>query len=131
MPHGGPLAPRSPLALSHGLAQRQAPSAQRRSASIPFSLRYVQLFQPRDDVLGGCGDLDLAIDMENLPVRSDVERPPSRHVEGAEYAVGRGDLLVGVTQDWVVSLERLRELRVGLEVVDTRSEIRDVELSQF
>jgi hypothetical protein len=69
--------------------------------------------------------------MENLPVRSDVERPPFRHVERADHAVRRGDLLVGVAQDRVVGLERLRELRVGLEVVDARSEIRDVELSQF
>jgi hypothetical protein len=69
--------------------------------------------------------------VENLPVRSDVERPASRHVEGAQHAVGRGDLLVRVTQDWVIRFERLRELGVGLEVVDTRGEIRDVELSQF
>ena len=48
----------------------------------PFAFGDIQFLQSRDDVLGGALGLDLAIDVEDLAVRTDVERPPPGHSEG-------------------------------------------------
>ena len=101
--------------------------AARRSLSLH---RDLQFLQPRSNVRSGGLGLHLAIDIEDLPVRPDVEGPTAGEAHRRQNAVRRGDLLVRVAQDRIVGVERLGELRVGLEIVDADREIRGVELPQ-
>ena len=90
-----------------------------------------QFLQPGGHVRSRRVGLHLAIDVEDLAVGSDVEGPASRKAHRGQHAVRGGDLLVGVGQNRIVGLERLRKPGVGLEVVHAHREVRDVELAQL
>jgi hypothetical protein len=47
-------------------------------------------------------------------------------VLGVDDAVGGGDFLLGIAQDWVIGLDMLGELLVRLGIIDAGGEIDDV-----
>lgn len=87
--------------------------------------------EPREPVgnrLTVRGGADLPVDVEDLAVGADIERPtggeglPFRH-----HAVCRGGFTLGIAEDREIDAELLREPPVGVRLVDARGEVRDVE----
>ena len=66
------------------------------------------------------------VDIEDLSVRPDVERPPTGHAGRRQDAIGSGHILLRVGQDGKIRFVFFRKPRVGLGVVDADHEVRDV-----
>ena len=74
----------------------------------------------------------MLVDIEDLPVGSDVERPARRErLIDINHAVGFGDLFRGVAQERIVQAQRLRERLGRLRGIDTDREVGRVEGSDF
>ncbi len=96
---------------------------------VQLLLRDAKLVQSRGDIGTMRASLDLHVDVGDLALLVDEKRrpaskPPRRIVD----PVGRGRLTVGVAQNCVIQLERLRILRIGFDAVAARGEIGNVVL---
>src|SRR5258708_2872681 len=125
-------APFGVVEMSSGTG-RDSPWAVPHTLWLLLGGRHVELFQVRDQVLTGVSRAHLPVDVEDLAVRSDVERPAIGHFADVELAVigqhtvlPRG-FLRRVGEDREVGLLLLRERGVVRQGVDADHEIRDVE----
>ena len=92
-----------------------------------LGLRNLQALELLDDILAGSLGADFVVNVQDLAVRPDVERPARRKgMLGVDYAVGGCDFLFGIAEDGIVRLDMLGELLVRLGIVDAGSEIDDV-----
>jgi hypothetical protein len=94
----------------------------------PLPLGDTQLRQLRRDVLAGRRRLHRPVDVEDLPVKSDVERPSVGESHLGSHAVSVAHGLRRVCQDWIIRFNMLGEFLVRLGVVETDGVIGDVEL---
>ena len=70
---------------------------------------------------------DFRIEIDNPPVRTDIERPAHRTLPlRVHYAISGRDFFFGIREDGVIGLNVLREFLVGVRIVDACREIRDV-----
>src|SRR5687768_8073557 len=94
----------------------------RRGAGSPTRLLRARLDAERlqlgGEVCARRASADRFVDVEDLAVRSDVERPTAREASGAQHAVLRGDLFRRVAQHRKVGLFLFRELPVLFRGVD-------------
>ena len=97
-----------------------------RVALLP--LRDIQLTKLRDHVGTRRRRLHGVVDVEDLSVGCDVERPSPREARRPEHAVLGGDFFRDVAEDWVVRFVHLGELLVVLGCVDANHVVRDVVL---
>ena len=75
---------------------------------------------------------DVLVDVENLPVGSDVERPArGERLIHIHHAIGLGNLFGGIAQERVIQAKRLREGLIGFRSIDADREVGDVEWSDF
>lgn len=74
--------------------------------------------------------MNVFVDVENLAVLADIERPARRKSGGAQYAVRLGDPLIGVTENGVVEPERPGELAVGFDGIDAHAEVFGFEATE-
>ena len=59
------------------------------------------------------------VDVENLPVRSDIERPARcERLIHINHAIGLGHLFRGIAQEWIIQAKRLSEGLIGLRSID-------------
>ena len=104
-----------------------------RAFLLPLRRRRVERLEPPGNRLAGDGGIHLLVDLQDLAVRSDVERPAVRHLaeveaaEVAEHAVLPGGLLGGIGQQGKVGALFLREGHVVLQGVDADHEVGDIE----
>ena len=81
------------------------------------------------------GRLDLAINLQDLAVLADVERPPVwQATGGGHHAIGLGRFLGGIAQDRVIQFQRLGKVDVALGAfgwITTGREVSDVKFSQI
>ena len=91
-------------------------------------LRYTQVRQLRRDVLSRSRRLHGFVDVQDLAVRTDVERPSVGEAHAAQHPVCFRDLFRRVGEDRIVRVDVLGEFLVGLRVVDADREVGDVEL---
>ena len=92
-------------------------------------LGHAELAELGGDVLTGACDLDRFVDVQDLAVDADVERPARGHSGRAEYAVGGSRGFGGIGEDGIVGFDVLGELGVRLGVVNADGEVGDVERS--
>jgi hypothetical protein len=92
-----------------------------------LGLANLEALQLLDDILTGRLGADLVVNVQDLAVRPDVERPARRkRVLGIDDAVGGCNLLFRISEDGVVGFDVLGELLVRLGIVDAGGEIDDV-----
>ncbi len=73
----------------------------------------------------------LLVDKGQLAIGADVERPPLRNLScTVDDAVGFGDLLLGVTENRIIQLQRFCILFVGRGIVAAGGKESDLELVQ-
>src|SRR5687768_10134885 len=88
-----------------------------------------ELRQPGDDPGARFGGAHGLVDMENLSVGPDVERPAGGEVTPfGNHAVGPGRLAGRIRENGKVRAVHLGELGVVLQRVDAGHEVRDIEL---
>jgi hypothetical protein len=103
------------------------PAARRSVARKLLASWNLEALQLLDHILAGCFRADLRIDVQDLAVGADVERPACRQrMLGIDYAVGGSDLLLGIAEDGIVRLDVLGELLVRLGIVNAGGEEDDV-----
>ena len=68
------------------------------------------------------------VDVQDLAVRSDVERPARCHPHAAKHTIRGGGLLLGIGKNGIIRFDVFRELLVGLGVVNADGVVGDVEL---
>lgn len=72
------------------------------------------------------------VDLLNLPVLPDVERPSASKIARAiEYTIIRRYSLLRIAQNRVVEIERFSEFLVRLRIVDTGRKISYIKICQF
>ena len=89
--------------------------------------------------LGGVGTVlagsHFFVDLQDLAVLADVERPPIwQATGGGHHAIGLGRFLGGIAQDRVIQFQRLGKVDVALGAfgrITTGREVSDVKFSQL
>jgi hypothetical protein len=74
---------------------------------------------------------DLLVDVQDLAVAADVERPPRRQLAFARDPVGARDLSARIAENRVIDAKVLGEPLVRFRCVDTCREIRDIETANL
>ena len=78
------------------------------------------------------GGIHLLVDVHDPAIKPDEERPPRRkRLIFVHDAIGDGNGLGRITQEWIVDAEGLRKRLVGLRCVDADRKVRDVEAPDF
>lgn len=91
-------------------------------------LRHSELRELAGDIRSGGGRLHRLLDVEDLAVGPDVERPSIGEAHAAQHAVGLGDLLRRIRENRIVRFDVFGEFLVGLRVIDADGEVGGVEL---
>ena len=95
---------------------------------LPLPLRYAQLRKLRGDVRAGRCGLDRFVDVQDLAVGTDVERPAAGKSFCTQDAIRSGDLFARIRQNRVVGFNVRSKLLVLFGRVDARREIGNIEL---
>lgn len=126
-----------PLAHARGYWQQHLTGGSMRSlAQTPasrFSLLVdAQFLELRRDVCTMTASTHPCIDKENVAILSDVKRPPLRHaLLVLHQSILHRHLAIRITQNRIVEIQGLSELRIRFFVVAARGEVSDIELGNF
>ena len=109
------------------MARCRQPGARRSVERELLASLNLEALQLLDHILAGSFRADLRIDVQDLAVRANVERPARRQrMLGIDYAVRGSDLFLGIAEDGIVRLDMLGKFLVRLGIVDAGGEEDDV-----